>query len=503
VNNANVPSAQRVSGASGRAAIKAAVGVALLGALSAVSGVANAQSAVGPVVAPADGALTYKGITLYGIVDVGLQFDTHSAPFSDYFMASSADVVQKNSGNHTAFGLTSNNLSQSRVGLMGLEPLGAGDWYGVFRLETYFNPSSGDISDALKSLTQNNGRAATAQTVNIDSSIAGELFSQAYAGVSSFTFGSLTFGRQNTVLADGIAKYDPNGASQAFSLIGLSGTTAGGGDTEDRRLDDSLKYYEAIGPAHFGLQYKFSQSYGAANTAFEADVGGEYAGVSVDAYYTHVYDAVSASALSAAQLAIATAAPYYLSSSNIVSGTISNNQSVALMGLYNLGFMPLKLYAGWEVIQFRNPHPDDTLAIGFDDIGGYKLGAVNDAAYNEEKVLGVFWAGAKYTLFNQLDLTGAYYGYHQSSYATGANAGCSSTIVSSCAGNELVLSFDADYRWTKRFDTFAGLMYSHVDGGLANGYIQANQPAGTATASYGYGHGAANLDPTIGFRFRF
>jgi len=41
--------------------------------------------------------------------------------------------------------------------------------------------------------------------------------------LSSRTFGTLTFGRQNTLLADAIAKYDPQAASQAFSLIGLSG----------------------------------------------------------------------------------------------------------------------------------------------------------------------------------------------------------------------------------------------------------------------------------------
>jgi len=461
--------------------------VALLGGLSAISGVANAQSAVGPVTTPADGSLTYKGVTLYGIIDVGVQYEEHGAPFSDYFMASSADIVQKNS-NHSASGITSNNLSQSRIGLSILEPLAAGDWYGVARVETYFNPSSGDISDALKSLTQNNGRTAATQTTNLDSSIAGEVFQQAYAGLSSATFGSITFGRQNTVLADGIAKYDPNAASQAFSLIGLSGTTAGGGDTQDRRLDDSVKYVEAIGPGHIGAQYKFSQSYGAANTAFEADVGAEYAGLSADVYYTYVRDAISASALSAAQEAIAFAAPNYLSTSNTVAGTISNNQAFAAMALYNVGFIPLKAYAGFEYIQYKNPSDPKNYAIGYDDIGGYKLGAVTLTAYSEEqKVLKVMWGGVKYTLFSKLDLTGAYYGYHQNSYnTTKALVGCSSLAAGSCSGNEWVYSVDADYRWTKRFDTYAGVMYSSVGGGLANGYIK-----------------TTDADPTIGFRFRF
>ena len=85
-------------------------------------------------------------------------------------------------------------------------------------------------------------RPLSAQTTGIDTSVAGIPFEQSYAGFSSPDFGTLTFGRQNTLLADAISKYDPQGASQAFSLIGLSGLTAGGGDTQDRRLDSSLKY---------------------------------------------------------------------------------------------------------------------------------------------------------------------------------------------------------------------------------------------------------------------
>jgi predicted porin len=483
VINANAPSALGASEGCGRRAVKLAVGVAVMGAMAAVSGVANAQSAVGPVMAPSDDSLTYKGITLYGIIDVGIQEETHGAPFSDYFAATSADIVQKDS-NHSAFGLTSNNLSQSRIGLTVLEPLGAGDWYGIGRIETYFNPSSGDISDALKSLAQNNGRAVTAQTTNLDSSIAGELFEQAYLGFSSATFGALTFGRQNTLLADGIAKYDPNGASQAFSLIGLSGTTAGGGDTQDRRLDDSMKYSEAIGPVHVGAMYKFSQSFGAANTAEQFDVGFEYAGLSVDAYYAHVRDAVSASALSAAQEATAVATPYFLSTSNSLSGTISDNQSFTILALYNLGFIPVKVYAGYEHIEFGTPK--NPLSIGFDDIGGYKLGAVNNTAFPHDKILQVAWAGVKYTAWNKLDLTAAWYGYDQNSYGVGTAAGCSNTSAGTCSGTETVFSVDADYRWTKRFDTYAGIMYSSVSDGLANGYIK-----------------TTNADPTIGFRFRF
>lgn len=457
-----------------------AAGALALGSLLAATGVAEAQSTMGPVPQPADGSLTIHGVTLYGIVDVGLQYESHGAPFSDYFAAGSADIVQKNS-NKSQFGATPSNLSQSRVGIQGIEPLGAGDWFGVFKLETFFNPQSGNISDALKSLALNNGRSLANQTTNLDSSIAGQIFQQSFVGVSSKTFGSLTFGRQNTLLADGIAKYDPQGASQAFSLIGLSGTTAGAGDTQDRRLDNSLKYVEQFGPVHGGVEYKFNGASGAANTAVEADIGVEYLGASVDALYSHVRDAVAAGALSAAQVADLPALGF--SPSNSLAGTVSDNTSYSVLALYNFGAP--KVFAGYEHIRFSNP--TSPLPVGFDDIGGYKLAVVNNTAFPNDKILQVFWAGGKYTVLSKLDLVAAYYGYHQNSYGIGANAGCSTTKAGTCSGTELAVSFSADYRFSKRFDIYAGAMYTSVSDGLASGFI----------------FNTTTIDPTVGFRFRF
>jgi hypothetical protein len=211
----------------------------LAGALLAGAGIAQAQTTSPTALpGPADDSLTWHGITLYGIIDMDYQYETHGAPFSNYFISGGADIVQKNS-NNAVQGFTSNGMSQSRVGLQGKESLHFGDWSGVFKLETYFNPASGQITDALKSVTQNNGRALDAQSTNIDSSIAGQPFEQAFVGISSKTWGTFTFGRQNSTLADLIAKYDPQQTSYAFSLLGLSGTPAGGGDTQDRRLDRS------------------------------------------------------------------------------------------------------------------------------------------------------------------------------------------------------------------------------------------------------------------------
>jgi predicted porin len=468
-------------------------GSLLAGALLVAGSAAQAQTATSTAPqSSTDESLTWHGITLYGIVDVDFQYENHGAPFSNYFISGGSDIVQKNSNNGVS-GVTSNGMSQSRVGLQGKEPLHFMDWSAVFKVETYFNPASGQITDALKSVAQNNGRALNAQSTNIDSSIAGQPFEQAFAGISSPTWGTITFGRQNSTLADLIAKYDPQQTSYAFSLLGLSGTPAGGGDTQDRRLDGSIKYSNSFfNMFHVGAQYK-TQGSSAANyatggsgeafTGYEVSLGADYAGASVDAFYTKMKDAVSVNTLSAAQLA--TLPALGLSPSISLSGTISDNASYGAMTLYAIPVVPVTVFGGYQHITYMKP--SIPLAPGFDDIGGYTLGAVSNTTYNAaDKILQVYWAGARYSPTPQLTVAIAYYGEKQSAFAAGADAGCSSVISGSCSGNFHAASTSVDYHFTKRFDTYAGIMWSNVSHGLANGYINTSM-----------------VDPTIGMRFSF
>src|ERR1700728_1468085 len=466
----------------GRGPARLASACVLLAALGG-AGLAQAQSASD------DSRLTWHGITLYGIVDLGLQYDTHSAPFSDYFPAGSGSLIQKNDY-ASPTGITPSNLSQSRIGISGNEPL-IGDWAAVFKFETFFNPQTGDISDALKSVALNNGKALTSQEVGVDSSVAGQLFpGAAYIGFAAPPYGSFTVGGNVTLLADGISKYDPMGAAQAFSLIGYSGTTAGGGDTEDRRLDQSVKYSATCDWLHVGALYQFGSSEGAVNTGYQFQIGAAVAGLSIDGYYFKKYDAISVSALSVDQvgelagLCAGTPAQCY-SVSNSLSATISDNETYSVMALYDLNpLAPLKLFGGYEHIAFNNPN--NPLPAGTVTIGGYVLAFVSNDAYINQKTLEVYWAGLKYTIVPQVDLILAYYGYNQNSYATGKNAGCSTTVSSGCSGTEGAASIVIDYRLTKRFDVYAGSMWSGVTNGLANGYYDRD-----------------NIATTLGLRFKF
>lgn len=473
--------------------------------LAGAPGVARAQApgSATPGAQPAraaDTSLTWNGITLYGIVDTGLQYQTHGVAISDYFPAGTEAIIQKNS-NGSVTGLTPSNLSQSRFGISGKEPL-VGDWSGVFRFESFINPQSGDLSDALKSQVLNNGVALTKQSTNVDSSVAGQLFAgAANAGLSSPTYGTFTFGRNVTTLADGIGKYDPMGAANAFSLIGFSGTAAGGGATEDRRLDQSAKYVGKVGAVHLGALYQFSGASGSANTATQLMLGFEGGGGSIDAFYAKKYNAIATSPLSAAQVATLQAGtctppattppttPQCYSVSNSLAATISDNTTYSVMGLF--GFGAPTVFAGYEHIKFDNP--TTATAAGSLTIGGYVLAVTTNNAYGsasrKAKTLQVYWAGVKYAPSPQVDLMAAFYGYHQDAFGLGATVtGCSVDQKSSsaCSGSESAFAAVADYKFSKRFDTYVGTFWTQVNDGLANGFLN-----------------DSTLTTTAGVRFRF
>src|ERR1700680_3440158 len=452
-------------------------GLVLLGAMTASVPVL-AQQKTGPGITGED-SLTWHGITLYGVIDIGLQYDTHSAPFTPYRPSASGNIVRQNS-RQSVTGLTPSNMGQSRVGLQGNEPLND-DWSAVFQVETFFNPQSGEIADSLNSLAVNNGRSPATQTVGVDGSSAGQAFQTAFVGLKSTRFGTITFGRQLTLLLEGTIKYDPNYNASAFGLLGASNTYSGGGSQEDNRLDSMVKYVVDFNHrVHLGALYKLNGSNGSGNTAFQADIGGNFAGASVDAYYSKVNSAITTTSLTAAQVAQLPALGY--SVSNSLAATISDNTAYALMALYKID--PFKFFAGYEYIKYANP--TTPLSAGFSDIGGYVLAFVSNTAYSNSKTLQVYWTGARYTVIPHLDLTAAYYGYHPNAYGTGKQAGCTTAAYSTCSGSFEAFSFDADYHFNQHFDAYLGAMYSGVHDGVASGYLH-----------------TTNINPTGGVRYKF
>ncbi len=422
---------------------------------------------------PADAGLTYHGITLYGTVDMGLTYQNHGAPLNQD--VGLAYLISKNSNNRY-FGAAPNALSASNIGLKGDEELFPGV-HGIFNLQTTFMPTSGKLFDGLGSIVENNGLAASSQTTFADSSKDGQpLNTAAYAGLSS-RYGTFTYGRQNSLTLDGVLAYDPMGASGAFSLIGFQGATAGMGDTEDARLDNSFKYLVSFGPFHVAAAAQLSPDADSSRSIIQGQVGVDYAGLSVDAIYGHSKDAISAAPLAVGFMP--TPALLANAGNGLVAGTISDNTGLMLLARYTTG--PVKFYAGYENVRFANP--SDPLLPGTGIIGGYSLGTANNTAFTDNKILQVFWTGAKYAVRSDLDLIAAYSRETQNSFS---GNGCTNTTLAQCSGQLNAFSVVVDYRFAKRWDAYAGAMYSEVSNGLASGFL--------ATSS---------IDPTVGLRFQF
>jgi predicted porin len=394
-------------------------------------------------------------VTLYGVVDVGVAYLNHGAPLSAYFGPGLPFTVQKFSSRPTA-SLAPNGLSQSKIGLSGVEPLSQ-DVSFVFKLETGFQPTSGKLNDGPASLIKDNGRPLAAYVESSDSARAGQfLQGAAYAGFSSKRFGTLTYGWQTSLMLDDLTRYDPQAQSYAFSAIGYSGVAGGAGDTADARLGSALKYVVGAGPARLAVLHQFGSDGRIPGGSDAADVGLDLGGFSMDAIWDQVKGAVAASPLTAAQ---------NLAHPGTLAGVVSDNTTYSVQAKY--AWRRAKLYAGWEHIAYANPsHP---LSAGVEDLGGYDLSVVNNSAFNIHKVLQISWVGARYALTPKLDLAGAYYRYDQNSYKAG---GCANASAAACSGQLYELSATADYRLTKHFDVYAGVMSSRVADGLAAGYLK-------------------------------
>ena len=447
---------------------------------------------------PENDDICIKGICVYGNFDMGVSYLQHGAPLSAMAAAPLNSVISKNSSG-SYFGTGPNQLSNSFIGLRGKQEI-ADNLYAVFNLQTLFNVNSGQNANGVESVVQNNGLNANilSQSSLANSSKAGQMFNQAaYFGISSPIYGTFTMGRQSALSSDLLSNYDPLAGSNAWSLLTFQGANGGGGDTEDRVFDNSYEYRVSVGPVRFAAEAQLRNG-GNSSTgnAFQGDIGFDYMGFSLDFLGGKINDAVSAGILSQAQLA--TAVTTVSSGNGLIAATVSDNTVFSVGARYVIG--PWKVWAGYEHIDFANPN--NPLNPGAFVTGGFIAGAVNNTNFTNDKILQTAWVGARYSITPALDITGAYYHEWQNSFGTGSVAGCTDARSSQCSGTLDAVSLVVDWRFARHIDMYAGVMWSQVQNGLANGFLQANgTPAGGINAAGS--NKASSYDPGIGLRYQF
>ena len=449
----------------------------------------------------ADCPLSAGPFTVYGTLDLGVGYQEHGERFNSYYSNGVSELIAKYS-NGGRFSLTPNGESQSNVGIKFNQPI-INDISIVANGQFGFDPYSFELANGPKSLYQNTSTQFANQSANGDSSRAGQWDNSfAYLGASSKTFGTLTFGRQTTITNDLVSSYDPYGGAYAFSMIGSSGSfMQGPGATESARYNTAFKYIYANNGIHAGGVVQvggYPQGNGVAN-GYQLQLGGEWNGFSVDGVFSQANGVVALSTLTGSNLAAVTLP----NPNSELKATISDNTAVALFAKYT--WNQLKLSGGYEYVRMTDP--SSPIIGGFTDIGGYVTSNANtnNTAFAVAKALQVLWFGSRYAITPQWDVAGAVYYAWQNDYSNGAKSKaitgglgastCATTSIAlgSCAGNEWVLSGMVDYHPYKRFDVYAGVMYSEVSGGLANGFTK-------NTGGNGY---TSNIEPTAGVRISF
>ncbi|RQQ03286.1 porin [Burkholderia stagnalis] len=166
--------------------------------------------------AAAPAAHAQSSVTLYGVIDTSLTYVNHAQGKDNLWAL----------GNSSA-----GNLSGSRWGIKGSEDLGGG-LTALFQLENGFDPSNG---------RQGQGNRLFGR--------------QAFVGLSSDRYGTVTLGRQYDPLIDLVQ------VITADNYLGSAFATAGDVDNYDNsfRVDNAVKY---TSPVYAGLQFSAMYSFG-------------------------------------------------------------------------------------------------------------------------------------------------------------------------------------------------------------------------------------------------
>jgi predicted porin len=282
-----------------------------------------------------------SAVTLYGIVDVAVRTQTG---LTASYARSPSDTRVVASG----IGPT------SRWGLRGSEDLGGG-------LRATFNVESGLNID-----TGSNANSST-------------FFDRASTVGLAGSWGSVTIGRQNTIVSDSVGLVDPIGLRFAslnpnIQNVGLSGhqlaveygTT--GSPNASNRVNNSIKYAVPVGPVTGRLMYSFGEVADSTARLNSAGIGVDYLAeqLSVTTAYTKFHDAngrtldaANAGASWKASTSLRVMASYGYNKGATTATTETENRIIAT-GL-NYAISPaVDLIAGfYKLDRSRTAQPDD------------------------------------------------------------------------------------------------------------------------------------------------
>jgi GBP family porin len=360
-----------------------------------------------------------SSVTLYGLIDAGLMYTNN---------------VKTGTSQGSLLQATSGNINGSQFGFRGTEDLGGG-FATIFDLENGFSITNGKLGQ--------------------DSRLFGR---QAYVGINSKQYGTLTFGRQYD---EGIDFVEPlSDEASTFGKTGFAHPFDNDNLDYSVRINNSVKYTSAnIEGLQFGTLYAFSNSTNfSENRTYSVGAGYNRGPLKLGASYLQING----------------------SNGTNTSGSIDTSESTANgVGGFELGSSVERVTAagvnytvGPAALGFVYSHSQYEGTDAFGSDGG-------------SMTFDNFEANGMYQVTPELKV-GVGYVY------TDAHVTQTTTHGANPAWNQVNLQLD--YFLSKRTDLYFESMYQHVTG---NGYVAFIDTAGGASSD------ANQVVATIGMRTRF
>ncbi|WP_323183487.1 porin [Paraburkholderia sp. CNPSo 3076] len=368
-----------------------------------------------------------SSVTLYGLIDAGLMYTNN---------------VKKGTAQGALWQATSGNINGSRWGLRGAEDLGGG-LKAVFVLENGFNVQNGKLGQ--------------------DSRLFGR---QAYVGLSSGQFGTLTLGRQYDSLVDFVSPL--SGTAGTFGDTGFAHPFDNDNLNHSLRMNNAVKYASAnYAGFQFGGLYAFSNNTQfAVNRAYSAGASYTWGPLNVAAGYLQINGSTGTSSSSSGAVDIGE------STANGTGGFVLGADVQRTVGAgINYTFGP-------AVVGFVYTHSQYQGTTSFGQTNVNNSGTMRFDNYE---------LNGRYT-FTPAFHIGIAYTYTDGSVGNGSNT----AFGSDPKWNQVNLQ--AVYMFSKRTDVYAEAMYQHVSG---HQYVAFINTAGGASST------GNQVVATVGFRTRF
>jgi len=387
---------------------KALLAAAALGAFSAA---AHAQSSV----------------TLYGSLDAGIAY-------------------VNNAGGHSAWLQSSSLLSNTYFGLKGAEDLGGG-MKAIFKLESGFNLSNGKFSNNSTMFNR-----------------------QAYVGIESAQYGTLTLGKQYDSVVDYLSPLSLAGQAGVVNLAAhpLNNDNIGA----QYSINNAVKYESAnYGGFHFGGLYGFSNAAGQFANGRAWSFGAGYAAGPLTV--AAAYDQTNTN-LNAANGGAAGTATVGNFASQQFAGDVKRTFGVGA----NYAFGPGTVGVLWTHTRVQNSNASLT---------GFHVAGLN-ARFDNIEVNGT------YSLTPALALIGDY------TYTYGKTTGAGTTS-SDPKWHSAVLA--ADYSLSKRSDVYLAAAYQHASGDVYNNGTTVVENTASIAGLLPASTTQSQVAVTVGMRHRF